>query len=53
MVSYFYLRKTQVLPCTENFCIIETQGVLKFYFATIFQSTQHYYEKREGTGAGS
>jgi hypothetical protein len=29
--------------------------VLKFYFATIIsvQFTQHFYEKREGYGAGS
>ncbi len=29
--------------------------VLKFYFATIilFQSAQHFYEKREGSGSAS
>ncbi len=27
--------------------------MLKFYFASIFQSSQHLYEKREGSRSGS
>ncbi len=37
----------------ENLIIKKKMFVLKFYFATITQAAQHFYEKMKGSGAGS
>jgi hypothetical protein len=56
--NYFFIFFTYNLPaCTSSsvlkFIFFDKNFMLKFILHGLFQSSQHLYEKREGSGAGS